>query len=504
MTRRVSWIVGLLTLGLLGCGSLTMSGDAAGSLDGGGGYYYPGGDAGGAIGGDQFEDYGENPWVVTADDPLATFAVDVDTGSYTLARRYLREGWRPPPASVRVEEFVNYFDYNYTPPRPDSADAVSIHVEAAASSFFGEGVWLLRVGLKARELPVEERGPANLVFLVDVSGSMDEPDKLPLVKRSLELLLENLHPDDTVGLVTYAGSAGVALEPTAVSERGTILAAIRGLSAGGSTYGEGGIRAAYALAEAHFRPGGINRVVLCTDGDFNVGLTGTSLIELIEDFRDRGITLSTLGFGQGNFNDRDMEQLADHGNGNYAYIDSEAEARRVLVDKLLSTLSLVAKDTKVQLTFHPEAVLKYRLVGYENRDVADIDYENDDVDGGEMGSGHEVTALLELQLVPNVPAGATLVDVGVRYKPAEGTTSTETTASFRLDQLKTSLDAASDDFRFAAAVAEFAEILRGGSNVARADFNAVRLLAASAVGPGEPADRLEFLELVDLAAALWR
>ena len=506
MARRFPWIVGILALAL-GCGDDSMGLNESGvdgEWSGGyGGSYGDGGYVPDDGGGDQYTDYGENPWVTTATDAQATFAVDVDTGSYSIGRRYLQEGWLPPPASVRVEEYVNYFDYSYEPPPLDSPDAVSIHVEAAAPSFFGEGVWLLRVGLKAKELPAEERGPANLVFLVDVSGSMDAEDKLPLVKRSLELLLENLRPDDTVGLVTYAGTSGVALEPTPVAERETILAAIRALDPNGSTNGAGGIRTAYALAEEHFRPGGINRVILCTDGDFNVGVTGGELIRLIEDFRGRGITLSVLGFGRGNFNDRDMEQLADHGNGNYAYIDSEAEARRVLVDKLLSTLTLVAKDAKVQLTFHPGAVLKYRLVGYENRDVADKDYDNDDVDGGELGSGHEVTALLELQLLPNVPPGAPLVDVGVRYQPPEGGTSTETTAAFTVGDVRDSLASASDDFRFAAAVVEFAEILRRASSVADPDFDAVRELAAGAVGPGEPADRLEFLELVDRAQELW-
>lgn len=501
--RFPAWSAILAAAALTGCGSSMSSSDsAAGYWCGEGGYgggnYQPPGDDNS---GDQFEDYGENPWIETADDDQATFAVDVDTGSYTVARRYLEAGTLPPPASVRVEEWVNYFDYAYGPPPAGSPDAVAIHVEGAPSD--DEGVWLLRVALKARELPAEERGPANLVFLVDSSGSMGDEDKLPLVQRSLVMMLDGLRPDDTVGLVTYAGVSQVALEPTAVAERERIVDAIESLAASGTTNGEDGLRDAYAMAEDAFRPGGINRVILCTDGDFNVGVAGDELVALIEDFRDRGVTLSTLGFGQGNYNDRELEALADHGNGNYAYIDSLEEARRVLVEKLLSTLTVVARDAKVQVTFDA-AVLRYRLVGYENRAVADDEYKDDTVDGGELGSGHEVTALFEVQLADEFEPAAQLIRVGVRYQPAEGGESTEVASPFTAGELRDALVAGSDDFRFAVAVAELARVLkqRGGDQVP--DFDGIEALAAGALGPGEPADRRDFLALVDQVRSNWR
>ncbi len=515
--RSIRWslvasAVGIAALALAGCGeTLASSGDGGGYEYGGaGGYYYPGegnyaGSGGtGGVGsdsGNQFEDYGENPWVETADDHLATFAVDVDTGSYTIMRQYLGAGALPPSASVRAEEYINYFDYSYEPPAADSTEAVAIHLEAAPS--FDDNVWLLRVGLKARELPVLERGPANLVFLIDVSGSMASENKLPLVKRSLELLLQELRPDDTVGIVTYAGTSEVALEPTPVSERETIATTIANLVASGSTHGSEGIVTAYAMAEEHFREGGINRVVLCSDGDFNVGLTDEALIEMIETMRDRGITLTVLGFGFGNFNDQDMEALADHGNGNYAYIDSEEEARRLMVERLLSTLSLVAKDAKVQLAFDPAAVLRYRLVGYVNRAVADPGYVDDEVDGGEMGSGHEVTALLELQLQEGATAESVLVDAGVRYQPPEGGTSTEVKRLLTVGEIRSDLGEATDDTRFATAVARFARILKQGGKAERTEFDEVIELAAGALGPLPPDDRREFVELVGRAKAIW-
>jgi Ca-activated chloride channel family protein len=446
-----------------------------------------------------------NAFVDSEADPLATFAVDVDTGSYTLMRRDVLQGHLPVPGGVRVEEYVNFFKYADPAPPPQSDDPFAIHLEAAPSPF-GEGLHLLRVHLAGKAVDASERPRANLVFLVDVSGSMAASGKLDLVQHALTRLTEALRPDDTVGLVVYAGEVGTALEPTPVSRKGAILEAIQGLGAGGSTNGEGGIRAAYALAGDTFIEGGINRVFLCTDGDFNVGLTGDALVDLIEDERDRGITLTTLGFGSGNYNDRDMEALADHGNGNYFYIDSTDEAERALVRDLGATLQVIAKDAKVQVTFDPEVVRRWRLVGYENRDVADRDFDNDRVDGGEIGAGHRVTAFFELDLRPGaheVGNDTPLASVSVRAKAPDGQRSTETRAQLPTSALQDHIDSATTDFRFGAAVAEFAEVLRG-SPYAEAPTRSLsgleRLAHDASAGDAE---REEFVDLVERVRGLW-
>jgi len=445
----------------------------------------------------------ENDFVDPAEDNLCTFGIDVDTASYTLMRRDVRAGMLPVSAGVRPEEYLNYFDYLYEPPAEDAEEAFAIHLDGAPSPF-GEGLHLLRIGIKGKELPAPTRGRANLIFLVDVSGSMASDDKLGLVKRSLEMLVDELRPDDTIGLVTYAGDAGVALRPTPVAEREAILAAIAGLDAGGSTYGEAGIRMAYDLASDAFSPGGINRVILATDGDMNVGLTGDALVALIEEFRGRGIYLTTLGFGRGNYNDALMEQLADHGNGNYAYVDSLAEAERVFRREILGTLIVIAKDVKIQVEIDPAAVVRYRLLGYENRAIADEDFRDPEVDTGDIGSGHDVTALIELELKEGArAAGAPVATVFVRHKDPEGSIDREVAHAVHAAAFAETIEEAPESLRFAAAVAEYAEILRRSRHSEGARFSEVIDLAAGATAGGAPA-RLEFIELAEIAKGLWQ
>jgi Ca-activated chloride channel family protein len=458
----------------------------------------------GSQAGENYAKVAENRVIDAREDNRATFSLDVDTASYTIMRRDLTNGRLPVPESVRVEEFVNFFDYGDEPPSGAEDAPFAIHLESSPSPF-GEGQYLLRVGVQATEVPAEQRPSANLVFLIDVSGSMSAANKLDLVQFALSTLVNTLRPDDSIGIVVYAGRQAVVLPPTPVLQRGAILEAISSLQAGGSTNGEAGIRTAYNLAAQHLRPGGINRVILCTDGDFNVGVTGDDLIHLIEQERDRGITLTTLGFGMGNYNDHDMERLADRGNGNYAYIDSRNEALRVLGRDLGGTLQVIAKDVKVQLIFNTEAVASFRLIGYENRVLAHQDFENDAVDAAEIGSGQFVTAYVELRLRPGVSAGTDprqLVQVRVRYKAPDGNRSMEVGRDFNLAQMRTSFEQASPVFRFGSAVAEFAEILRHSEHSQRARFADVERIAREARWSGSP-DAGEFLELVSMASRLW-
>ena len=450
-------------------------------------------------GGDKYEDYGTNPFVETSKEPTSTFSIDVDTASYSIMRRDLTQGKLPDEDAVRVEEFVNYFRFDYEVPEEGTAP-FSINLEAAPSHF-GESYTLFRVALKGYEVPEELREPANLVFLIDVSGSMSSPKKLDLVKFTLKKLVDQLRRNDTLGIVVYAGSDAVLLEPTLVHDKSMILDAIDALSAGGSTAGAAGITTAYALAEGAMMEDGINRVVLCTDGDFNVGLTGDPLVELIEEYREKGVTLSVFGYGSGNYNDQYMEKLADHGNGNYAYIDSKNEALHVIGDKLVSTLQVIAKDVKIQIDYNPETVKAYRLIGYENRVLDNQDFTDDKVDAGDLGSGHNVTAFYELEMHPGASAGE-LALVKLRYKEPDGDESTETSESFLMNQVLATFMSATDDFRFAAAVAEFAEILRKSEFSDGAQFGTVHEVASGGLGNEEPA-KFEFLELVLKAQELW-
>ncbi|MFW5920441.1 MAG: vWA domain-containing protein, partial [Polyangiales bacterium] len=419
----------------------------------------------------------------------------------------LRDGYLPPDEAVRVEEYVNFFDYGDAPPEPDGGAPFAVHLESAPSHFGpGPGHNLLRVGVQGMEIPASQRPAANVVFLVDVSGSMAQQGKLDLVKYGLRTLTDSLRPDDTIGVVVYAGREAVALPPTSVQHRGAILETIGELRAGGSTNGEGGLRAAYDLAAQHFRPDGINRVVLCSDGDFNVGMTGGPLIDLIEEYRERDITLSVLGFGRGNINDRDMEKLADHGNGNYAYIDGQNEALRVLQKDLQGTLQVIAKDVKVQVRFNPEVVERFRLVGYENRVLAHDDFDDDTVDAAEIGSGDFITAFMEYALEDGVDPGQDdrrLATVRLRYKKPNGDRSRLLERNVRVSDVRPSFDEASAELRFGAAVAEYAEILRDSKHAEQSSLRDVARVASEATW-SQSEDTQEFVTLVRKAAELKR
>ena len=404
-----------------------------------------------------FKGTGTNPFIDTEDDHLSTFAMDVDTGSYSVTRRYLTDGYLPPPEAVRVEEFVNTFDYNYDPPT-DSAFA--IHLDGAPSKF-GEGkrLQLLRIGLQGRVIPAEHRKDAILTFVIDVSGSMSQENRLGLVKKALTLLVNQLRPTDKVGIVVYGSRGRLVLPHTGIEQRSEILAAINSLTPGGSTNAEEGLRIGYDLAWRNASVNHINRVILCSDGVANVGNTGPDeILKEIRTYVQRGITLSTVGFGMGNYNDVLMEQLADTGDGSYAYVDTLTEAKRIFVENLTGTLQLIAKDAKIQVDFNPEVVSRFRLLGYENRRLDHEQFRDDTVDAGEVGSGHQVTALYEVKL--HQATTGKLATVSIRYADADNHKVSEVSEDISVSQLHESFDAAPVTFRLAAAVAEFAEILR--------------------------------------------
>ena len=404
-----------------------------------------------------FKGVGTNPFIDTEDDHLSTFGMDVDTGSYSITRRYLTDGYLPPPEAVRVEEFVNAFDYNYDPPT-DSAFA--IHIDGAPSNF-GEGkrLQLLRIGLQGRIIAAEHRKDAILTFVIDVSGSMEKENRLELVKKALTLLVDQLRPTDKVGIVVYGSHGRLVLPHTGIGQRSEILAAINALTPDGSTNAAEGLRIGYDLAWRNAGVNHINRVILCSDGVANVGKTGPDeILKEIRAYVKKEITLSTVGFGMGNYNDVLMERLANTGNGNYAYVDTLSEARRIFVENLTATLQLIAKDAKIQVDFNPEVVSRFRLLGYENRRLNHEQFRDDTVDAGEVGSGHQVTALYEVKLHPD--ATGKMATVSIRYADADNHQVHEVSKDISVSQLHESFDAAPATFRLAAAVAEFAEILR--------------------------------------------
>ena len=447
-----------------------------------------------------FKSAGINPFVDTAADRLSTFGLDVDTASYTVARGYLNEGRLPDPASVRVEEFVNFFDYGDAPPARGGDFALK--AEGAPSPFTQGGNYrLLRFNIRGREVKADQRRPAVLTFVIDVSGSMDQGNRLGLVKDSLSLLLDQLRPTDRIGLVTFGDEARVLLEPT--SDREVVRQAIARLKPEGSTNTESGLVLGYQVADRNFRLNAANRILLCSDGVANVGHTGPrAILGQIEREARRGIELSTLGFGMGNYNDNLMEQLADHGDGRYAYIDTLDEARRVLVEELTGTLQTIAKDAKVQVDFNPQVVARYRLLGYENRDIADERFRDDRVDAGEIGAGHSVTALYEIELRPEAPRDALVAELHLRYRAPEIGNQTETVRKLYLAELAPSWEKASPGFRLAASVAQLAEILRQ-SPWAKGDLNEVARQARAAAGElGKSAKAAELADLAEKAARL--
>ncbi|CRL97151.1 MULTISPECIES: vWA domain-containing protein [unclassified Pseudomonas] len=460
---------------------------------------------------EQYENLPDNPVHRVAETPVSTFSADVDTGSYANVRRFLNQGSLPPEGAVRLEEMVNYFPYSYALPTDGSPFGVTTEVAATP---WNPRTQLLRIGIKASDRAVAQLAPANLVFLVDVSGSMDRREGLPLVKSTLKLLVDQLREQDRVSLVVYAGESRVVLKPTSGRDKVKIRNAIDQLTAGGSTAGASGIELAYQMAREGFIDKGINRILLATDGDFNVGISDfDSLKQMAASQRKSGVSLTTLGFGVDNYNEHLMEQLADAGDGNYAYIDNLREARKVLVDQLSSTLAVVARDVKLQVEFNPARVSEYRLLGYENRALKREDFNNDKVDAGEIGAGHTVTALYEI--VPKgekgwleplryaaAPAGegksGELAMLRVRYKPAGGGESQLIERPINNESTK-----ASDDLRFAAAVAAFAQQLKGdGRYTGSMSLQDTAALARSARGDDPFGLRGEFVQLVELAQGL--
>lgn len=436
-----------------------------------------------------FQNYGANPFVSAAEDRLSTFAADVDTGSYTVMRRYIHEGTLPPPDAVRVEEFINYFPVAY----PAPTDRTFSIVTDGGPSPFHPGHQLVRIGIKGKEIASDDRKPARLVFVIDVSGSMARENRLELVKKSLNVLVDQLQPDDTVGIVVYGSNGRVVLPPTSAKQRPAILSAIAELKPEGSTNAEEGLLLGYELASRSFERGAINRVILCSDGVANVGETGAEgILRSIEDFSRKEIYLSTFGFGMGNYNDVLMEQLADKGEGNYAYIDSFSEAKRVFTEALTGKLQTIARDVKIQVEFDPAKVDSYRLLGYENRDVRDEDFRNDKTDAGEVGAGHTVTALYEIK--PKKAADTTpLGTVRIRHHDVATNRVEETSQPV---QVQTTL---SPELKFLASVAEFAEILRESPWSERSSLHDV-LELAKANASGE--EQREFVRLVENSLAL--
>lgn len=448
--------------------------------------------------------------------PVSTFSIDVDTGAYANTRRFLRQGRLPPEDAVRVEELVNYFDYAYAPPR-DRAQPFSVHAELAPTPW-NRKTQLLRIGLQGWK-PQGPLPPANLVFLVDVSGSMHSADKLPLVKAALKLLTRELTAQDRVSIVSYASGTRVVLEPTPGDNHAAIAAALEELQAGGGTHGSAGLQLAYATARKAYIENGINRVLLATDGDFNLGVVGfDQLKDYVERERRSGVAMSTLGFGSGNYNDRLMEQIADAGNGNYTYVDSLEEARRALVESRAATLMTIAADVKIQVEFNPAMVAEYRLIGYENRALRREDFSNDQVDAGEIGAGHSVTALYEVALVgsggeriealrygavaPATQRGGEIAHLRLRYKRPGEDASQLIERVISAKDARASLAQASESLRFAAAVAAFGQKLRGGRYTGDFDYGDVLQLARGARGEDARGWRGEFLQLVELADAL--
>ncbi len=462
---------------------------------------------------EQYDKLNPNPVKAVAQEPISTFSIDVDTGSYANVRRFLNQGQLPPQNAVRLEELINYFDYQYA--LPTDGKPFAVHTEVVDSPWQPHAK-LLKIGIKAKDLQLNELPAANLVFLVDVSGSMNSPDKLPLVKKTLHILTERLRPQDKVTLITYAGQERVVLPPTSGADKQTILNAINELESGGSTAGEQGIRRAYAEAQKAFIQGGINRILLATDGDFNVGITDFDMLKnLIEEKRKSGISLTTLGYGTGNYNERLMEQAADAGDGNYSYIDNEQEAKKVLQRQLSSTLATVAQDVKIQVEFNPATVKEYRLVGYENRVLKQEDFNNDKVDAGDIGAGHTVTALYEF-----IPAGKTGWLDESRYQTKKTVSGSLKEYAFVKLRYKNPnqkqsillqqpvavsskpLAKAHPDTQWAVAVASYGQQLRGGEYNGNLSWDSLNALAQNAAKPDPFGERAEFLTLLQQARQL--
>ena len=462
---------------------------------------------------EEYSDVETNPVQAVAEAPVSTFSIDVDTASYAVARSYLNGGTLPPTDAIRAEEVINYFDYAY--PLPEAADAPFAASVTVTDTPWNADTQLMHIGIQGYDIELEERPRANLVFLMDVSGSMNSPDKLPLAIQGLRMMLGEMDPDDTVSIVVYASASGVVLEPTPVSERGRIEAALDSLSAGGSTAGGEGLRLAYAMAERNFDEDAVNRVIMVTDGDFNVGITQDERLEgFVARKRNTGIYLSVMGFGRGNYNDALMQTIAQAGNGTAGYVDTLQEARRLLVEEASSTLFPIANDVKIQVEFNPARVAEYRLIGYETRMLERADFNNDEVDAGEIGSGHSVTAIYEIA----APDSAGLQLDPLRYQAApDSSGNSDEFAFLRLRYKQPGEDdsqlietpvtsssvlpiaEASEDVRFAIAAAGYAQLLRNDPYLGDWGYDGVIALAQSARGEDEFGYRAEFIQLARLA-----
>ena len=461
---------------------------------------------------EEYDAINENIFHEALKNPLSTFSIDVDAASYSNIRRFINNGQRPPKDAVRIEEMVNYFDYTYDQPKDDDPFSVITEISSAP---WNTNHKLVHIGLQGKKIPTDNLPPSNLVFLIDVSGSMDQPNKLPLLKTSFKMLVEQLRPQDHVAIVVYAGAAGLVLEPTSGSEKKTIIDALDRLQAGGSTAGGAGINLAYAVAKEHFVKNGNNRVILATDGDFNVGESSNASMErLIEQKRNDGIFLTVLGFGMGNYKDSKMEILSDKGNGNYAYIDNITESRKVLVNEFGGTLFTIAKDVKLQVEFNPAKVKAYRLIGYENRMLKSEDFNNDKKDAGELGSGHTVTALYEIipvgveseffkiddlkyqttKIEPSAVKSKELMTIKLRYKQPDGDVSK--LIVHPLVDSNVPLAKTSENFRWSASVAAFGMLLRESEYVKDFSYDQVVQMAQKAKGEDEEGYRTEFINMV--------
>ncbi len=464
---------------------------------------------------EKYKNFNDNPIQLVNENPVSTFSIDVDTGSYSNVRRMLNNGTRPPADSVRAEEIINYFDFGYSVPS-SRKQPFSVTTEIAAAPWNAKHQ-LMMVGIKGYEVARSEIPAANLVFLIDTSGSMSSQDKLPLLVSSFKEMVKKLRAKDTVSIVVYAGSAGLVLPATSGTEKETILAALDKLQAGGSTNGGQGIALAYKVAKENFIAGGVNRVILATDGDFNVGIYDTEMLKtLVADQRKSGIALTTLGFGQGNYNDVMAEQLADVGNGNHAYIDTLNEGRKVLVEEMSSTMMTIAQDVKIQVEFNPAVVAEYRLIGYENRKLNREDFNNDKIDAGEIGAGHDVTAIYEITLVGSGGESVSPLRYGNAVMAANPKTNEIALLKLRYKQpgaeqsqliekplLRSQISAIpSERLKMAASLAAYADLLRGGKNSGNFGWNEVRQLAGSVSLPDSWGYRAEFLGLIDQAERL--
>ncbi len=463
---------------------------------------------------EEYDKINENPFLGVINNPVSTFGVDVDGAAYSNVRRFLNQNQLPPPDAVRMEELINYFDYTY--PQPTDEHPFSVNLEMADCPW-NKAHKLMLIGLKGKETPLTSIPPANLVFLLDVSGSMDSPEKLPLLKQSLKILMEQMRPTDRIAIVVYAGAAGLVLPSTPVTEKNKIIRAFDDLQAGGSTAGGEGIVLAYKVARENFIQGGNNRVILATDGDFNIGASSDADMErLIEEKRKDGVFLTVLGFGMGNYKDSKMEKLSNAGNGNYAYIDNILEAKKTLGYEMWRTLYTIAKDVKIQIEFNPSQVKGYRLIGYENRMLRREDFNDDTKDAGDIGAGHTVTALYEI-----IPAGSSekingvddleyqksdivksdnLMTLKLRYKTPEGSESKLITK--RVTEKEIWVSATSDNFKFASSVTQFGLLLRNSEHKADASWENAMQLAIQAKGEDKFGLRNEYIRLVEVAEAL--